>query len=444
MRLRAPSIRGTLLVWLIGAVLVAGSAAGLIVYAVALNEINSLFDYHIRQIALSVGAQSLRLGGAVIAVPDDGNYGEFDFAAQIWDSDGERLYVSPNFPALPSRATLDFSDVRTATGAWRVYGIQWAGRTIQIAQPLEVRRKIALASAFRTLLPLLLLIPLLALAVWITVGRALRPMQRVASAVEHRGARALEPLAETGLPAEIAPLVSALNRLLWRLEESIGAQRAFVGDAAHELRTPLTALRLQAQVLARTGDENDRRTAGAEFISTVDRATRLVEQLLELARSDPDVATRAFAPVRLDDLAREAAGQFADAASEKSIDLGARASERIVVKGDESSLRIMLRNLVDNAVRYTPAGGRVDIVAKTLFDERAVMEVVDTGAGIPPEERPRVFARFYRVSGSTQSGSGLGLAIVRRIAELHAAEVTLDAGEGGAGLRASVIFPKQA
>jgi len=223
----------------------------------------------------------------------------------------------------------------------------------------------------------------------------------------------------------------------------MGAQRAFVGDAAHELRTPLTALRLQAQVLVRTGDENDRRTVGAEFISTVDRATRLVEQLLELARSDPDVATRAFALVSLDDLAREAAGQFADAASEKSIDLGARAAERVVVTGDEPSLRIMLRNLVDNAVRYTPAGGRVDIVVKA-FDERAVIEVVDTGTGIPPEERQRVFARFYRVSGSMQSGSGLGLAIVRRIAELHGAEVALEAGEGGAGLRARVIFPKQA
>ncbi|MEO8144624.1 MAG: ATP-binding protein [Betaproteobacteria bacterium] len=439
----ASSIRAALLAWLIGAVLVAGSVAGSVLYVVALNEIDALFDYHIRQLALSVGAQSLRLGGAVIAVPDDKDYREFDFAVQIWDGDGESMYISPNFPALPPRATLGFSDVQAATGAWRVYGIQWAGRTIEVAQPLGLRREMALASALRTLLPLLPLVPLLAGAVWITVGRALRPLRRVTGAVERRGARALEPLSEEGLPSEIAPLVSALNGLLGRLQESIGAQRAFVGDAAHELRTPLTALRLQAQVLVRTDDDNARRAIGAEFVSSVDRAARLVEQLLELARSDPDVTPQSFVAVRLDELAREAVAQFADAASRKGIDIGAQAAQPVAVRGDQHSLRILLRNLVDNAVRYTPAGGHIDVIA-TESGGRAAMEVSDTGPGIPAAERQRVFARFYRLPGSRESGSGLGLAIVRRIAEMHGAEVSLEDGDRGGGLKVRVLFSRDA
>lgn len=437
----APSIRGKLLAWLIGAVLAAGTAAAAIVYAVALHETDELFDYHIRQIALSLAAQSMQHGAALVAVPNDTDLEEFDFAVQIWNDSGESLYLSPNYPTLPGRATLGFSDARDASGGWRVYATRWGRRTIQVVQPLDVRREMAFASALRTLLPLLLMIPLLGAAVWLTVGRALRPLEDVAEAVERRGESALEPLDENGMPAEIAPLVSALNRLLRRLEDSIAAQRAFVGDAAHELRTPLAALRLQAQVLARTDDDHERREQGGEFVASVDRATHLVEQLLELARSEPDAAVRAFAHVRLDDLAREAVGQLAAVAMAKEVDLGAEASEEVSAEGDAQSLRILLRNLVGNAVRYTPPGGRVDVVAESR-DGRPSIAVLDTGPGIPPGERERVFSRFYRVPGSAEGGSGLGLAIVRRIADVHGAQIALDSGEGGIGLKVSVVFPR--
>lgn len=436
------SVRGTLLVWLIGAVLVSGMAAAVVVYTVALHEISELFDYHIRQLALSLGAQSLPDGGAVVALPDASGHEENDFAVQIWNNAGESLYLSPNYPALPPRAQLGFSDIRDATGEWRVYAVQSGSRTIQVVQPMDVRREMAFAGALRTLVPLLLVIPLLVAAVWITVGRALRPLQRVVQAVERRGATDLEPLAEAGLPMEIAPVVAALNRLLRRLEESIAAQRAFVGDAAHELRTPLTALRLQGQVLVRTAEEHERRAAGEEFIASVDRATRLVEQLLELARSESDATVHAFGPVRLDELVREVVAQFAATAVEKGIDLGADACNEVIARGDAQSLRILLRNLVDNAVRYAPGGGRVDVSA-TLRDGRPTIGVADTGPGIPHSERERVFARFYRLPGNAGSGSGLGLAIVRRIADMHAARVTLESGEGGVGLKTSVVFPPE-
>ena len=436
-----PSIRGRLLAWLVGAVLTAGIGGAAIVYAVALHEIDELFDYHIRQLALSLAAQSIHQESAMVAVPDDTDHEEFDFAVQIWNENGESLYLSPNYPALPARATLGFSDVRDASGEWRIYAAQWGPRTIQVVQPLGVRREMAFASALRTLLPLLFVIPTLVAAVWLTVGRALRPLRRVVDAVERRGASALEPLDQAGLPVDIAPLVAALNRLLRRLQESIAAQRAFVGDAAHELRTPLAALRLQAQVLVRTGEENERRATGEEFVTSVDRATHLVEQLLELARSEPDAVARAFVPVKLDELAREAVSQLAGEALAAGVDLGtADADENVVVRGDPQSLRILLRNLVDNAVRYTPPGGRVDVIAENRGG-RPSIAVLDTGPGIPAAERERVFSRFYRVPGSAGSGSGLGLAIVRRIADVHGAQVALDSGEGGMGLKASVVFP---
>jgi signal transduction histidine kinase len=340
-------------------------AAAAIVYAVALNEIDELFDYQIRQLALAFAAQSIGHDGAVAALPEGTEHEEFDFAVQISDKNGESLYRSPNYPALLTRATLGLSDVRDASGEWRVYVTRWGGRTIEVAQPLGVRREMAFASALRTLLPLLLTIPLLVAAVWLTVGRALQPLRGVVAAVERRGASALEPLDETGLPVEIGPLVAALNRLLRRLEQSIAAQRAFVGDAAHELRTPLAALRLQAQVLMRTGDEGERRTSGEEFVASVDRATHLVEQLLDLARSEPDAVAHKYEPVRLEELARDTVAQLAGAALAKGVDLGvAGADNQIVARGDARSLRIMLRNLVDNAVRYTPAGGRVDVIAE--------------------------------------------------------------------------------
>ncbi|HYL88566.1 MAG TPA: ATP-binding protein [Burkholderiales bacterium] len=439
---RTRSVRGALLAWLTAAVLAGGAAAGAFVYAAALQEIDALFDYQIRQLAVSLVAQSMRFGGALLAMPDESDDEALDFAVRIRDGSGESLYASRTFPGLPRSAVLGYSDVRGASGAWRVYAMQWGTRTIEVAQPLAVRREMAFAAALRTLAPLLIVVPLLVAAVWLAVARAVRPLRRVAGAVERRNVKALQPLPQDGLPAEVLPLVAAFNGLLRRLGESIDAQRAFIGDAAHELRTPLAALRLQAQVLVRTLDPREREAAGAEFVDGVDRATRLVEQLLDLARSEPDAAARAFTPVRLDELARGAVSDHAAIAAAKGVDLGAEAADAVEARGDAQSLRILLRNLVDNAVRYTPAGGAVDVIA-TRVGERAALQVVDTGPGIAPEERERVFGRFYRLPGSAESGSGLGLSIVRRIAELHGAEVRLESGADGKGLKATVLFPDE-
>ena len=433
------SLRRTLLGWLLAVVLLAGATQAVVLYRITLNETETLFDYHIQQLALSLRDQVLQESPVGVIVPDEGT--KFAFLVQIWNLNGERLYRSDPGSALPNEAVLGFSNVHAGDGDWRVFSLQLGDRMIQVAQPMALRRQMALGIALRTLLPLLLIVPLLGLAVWLAVGRALRPIEDIAKAVERRRANSLEPLPEGGLPAEVAPMVGALNRLLARLSKSIAAQQAFIGDAAHELRTPLTALRLQAQLVARAPDDGKRESAAQVLVAGIDRATHLVEQLLTLARSEPDAAPLAFSPVRLDELVLEAVAQQAEVAHAKRLDLGARDVEPLAVSADADSLRILLRNLIDNAIRYTPEGGGIDVSA-FVHDGRPVIEVADSGPGIPPEERERIFDRFYRSPGTDVHGSGLGLAIVKAIAERHGAAIELSGAASG-GLAVRIAFPRE-
>jgi two-component system OmpR family sensor kinase len=218
-------------------------------------------------------------------------------------------------------------------------------------------------------------------------------------------------------------------------------QRAFVADAAHELRTPLTALRLQVKLAERAQDGAERAEAFATLRNGLDRATHMVEQLLTLAREEPSSVRRETADVDLGALASEVTGAHAPLAEAKNIDLGlARRETEVIIQGEARTIRTLLSNLVDNALRYTPSGGRVD-VSVYRGDEGAVAEIVDTGPGIPAGELTRVFDRFYRRSGSDAPGSGLGLAIVKSIADRHGARVALDESPEGHGLRARVVFP---
>jgi two-component system OmpR family sensor kinase/two-component system sensor histidine kinase QseC len=249
----------------------------------------------------------------------------------------------------------------------------------------------------------------------------------------------LRPLSTGNLPREIEPLVGELNRLLGRLQEAFAAQRAFISDAAHELRSPLTALRLQLQLLDRAPDEAARLEARSRLGAAVARAIHLVEQLLTLARSDPQELAGDFAAVDLAAVAAEGIADTHDLALARGIDLGLDAAPPVPVRGDREALRILVRNLVDNAVRYTPPGGSVQVRCRPAAGG-AVIEVSDTGPGIPAADRERVFDRFYRRTASQGDGTGLGLAIVKSIAEHHGARVALAEAPGG-GLQATVSFP---
>ena len=429
------SLRRRLLVTLLAAVAAVTLAAAVLVYRSARREIDAVFDYHLRQIALTLRDQAPGRAAGV------GSGEDFDFVIQIWDRDGTRVYRSRPDSGLPAPAELGFATARSRTGEWRIYSAELAGLIIQVAQPLRVRQQLAVAAALRTLAPVLLIVPLLALLVWRIVGRALAPLNRLAHEVASRTPAALEPIPEAGAPEEALPLVRALNDLLDRLGAALVAQRAFVADAAHELRTPLAALDLQVQLAGRALDAADRATALTDLRAGLGRMTRVVQQLLTLARAEPDAET-AFAVESVDlcELLAQAIADHALLAEAKRIDLGAtRPAERVVVPGDSASLRALLANLVDNAIRYSPEGGRVDADAGVLTG-RPYLEVSDHGPGIPEAGRERVFDRFYRRDGSSGTGSGLGLAIVKAIAGRHGAKVTLCDTTGG-GLTVRVELP---
>ena len=431
------SIKRQLLFGLLGLVLAAVFLGAAAVYRQARAELDELFDYQLRQMALSLRDQAF--GAPVPAVPASVAE-DFDFAIQVWSADGVRLYLSSPQVVLPARAQLGFETFVTGEGAWRVFSLQQQGLVFQVAQPMRVREQFAAAAALRTVAPVLLLLPALGLLIWFTVGRGLSPLVSVAAAVQSRTPAALTPLADRDLPQEVRPLVDALNDLLRRLATALEAQRRFVADAAHELRTPLTALSLQLQLAERAAAGAEQGAALAAVKAGLVRATRVVEQLLTLARQEPGAADLPATEIDLSELASEVIAELMPLAESHAIDLGMQRNEPVRVMGDREALRALLANLVDNAVRYTPERGRVDI-STFVAEGGAVIEVTDTGPGIPIGERERVFDRFYRRASSGVSGSGLGLAIVKSVVERHRGRVTLADGPGGHGLLARVTLP---
>jgi two-component system OmpR family sensor kinase len=432
------SLRARLLASLLAGVVLIGAAGGWVVYRNALAEADEFFDYHLRETALILRDEPVEYLFAPRLPPTDASY---DFVVQVWSLDGVRVYLSHPHAVLPQITTLGFATVPTSEGRWRVFGVQAATRVIQVAQLLSVRQQRAAELALQTLRPFLLLLPVLALLIWFAVGLALEPLQRLTTQVKARRVDALDALPAERLPDEVQPLVLALNDLLGRLRSALERERAFMADAAHELRTPLTALYLQLGMLARASGEAERAAAMSTLSAGVQRAIHLVEQMLALARQEPRAESPRVA-VRLDELAREIVAELVPLADAGHIDLGVADAQPATIAGDPEALRTLLRNLVDNAVRYTPAGGRVDVTVESTVGE-ARLTVSDDGPGIPPEERKRVFDRFYRRAGTVPSGSGLGLAIVKAIADTHRATLSLAEGPSGEGLAVSVTFPAQ-
>lgn len=432
------SIRTRLLIALLALVAAISLLAGTLTYRRVLAETSILFDYQLRQMALSLRSQ-VPMAPRLELPPDQI---DTDFVIQIWDLFGARVYLSrPGLPMI-NQTALGYSDVRVRGERWRTYGLQTANGVIQIAQPERVREQLARGAALRVVIPLLLMLPVLGAAIVGVVRSGLLPLKRVALEVQRRDVHSLEPIAATSLPQEIAPLVLELNRLLSRLQAAFQTQSAFVADAAHELRSPLTAVRLDLQLLDRAPDEAARLQARADLGAAVERAIHLVEQLLTLARNEPRDERGELSPVSLQGIASDAVTDCHALALARGVDLGLDADPQVRVLGDPDALRTLVRNLVDNALRHTPAGGRVQVSAAGS-GPGALLEVTDSGPGIPASERERVFDRFYRRATSPQGGSGLGLAIVKAVADRHGARVSLADAPGG-GLRATVAFARRA
>jgi signal transduction histidine kinase len=432
------SIRTRLLIALLALVAATSLLAGTLTYRRVLEETSILFDYQLRQMALSLRSQ-VSMAPRLELPPD---VADADFVIQIWDLYGARVYLSrPGLPLI-NQTALGYADVRVGGQAWRTYGLQTLNGVIQIAQPLRVREELARAAALRVVIPLLLLLPVLAVAMVGVVRSGLKPLQRVAREVQRRDVHSLAPIAATHLPQEVAPLVQELNRLLVRLDAAFQTQRAFTADAAHELRSPLTAVRLELQLLDRAPDEAARLQARANLGAAVERAIHLVEQLLTLARNEPRDERGELSLVALPAAAADGIADTHALALARDIDLGLESGPNTSVLGDREALRALVRNLVDNAVRYTPTGGQVRVRTRNSTDG-VVLEVIDSGPGIPAADRERIFDRFYRRVSAPEGGSGLGLAIVRAVADRHRARIGLQDADGG-GLHVTVAFPRPA
>lgn len=424
------------LLLLLGTLIVVVSALQFgVSFTAALDQTNRLFDEQMRQIA-----HTLRLSkdGTVFGADQD-FHTEYDLVIQMWHADQLIVYEERQHRMLPLRAPFGYSNITLANGEWRVYAAQYHGGVVQVAQKLSMRRQEAVNLALHTLWPMLLLSLVLLAAMGWAVRFALRPLDAVRAQIASRDATALDPIALDAAPAEVLPLLQALNDLLARVADNVGLQRQFVADAAHELRSPLTVLRMQIQMLGGQQAEPERLASLAALTAAIGRSSRMAQQLLGLAQQDALDESASPAAIALNEFAAAAIAEMAPFAAARQIELGFLDALPVTVHGHADSLMILLRNLLDNAVRYTPAGGAVHIAVDSHHGH-GVLTIADSGPGIPEAELPRVTDRFYRVPGSGDSGSGLGLSIVAAAARHLNARLELRNASSG-GLVAKVVFP---
>jgi two-component system sensor histidine kinase QseC len=372
---------------------------------------------------------------------------EDKFHFQVWNSNGKLLLRSNSAPDEPlSDGITGFSERIIDSQPWRVFTVysSRAQLSIVVAERYETRSELEHRIAQDETFIMLLIYPLLGMMIWVIVGRGLSSLKRIAHEVSHRAPHYLEPVNLEEVPLEIIPVIDELNKLFLRLQEAFERDKRFAADAAHELRTPLAVLRTQAKFALKTTDGLERQQALQKVIQGVDRSTHVVQQLLTLSRLTPDI-NRITNPqnVVLDRVAADVIATLAPLAVEKQLDIELllTSNEPFLIKGDPTAISILIRNLVDNAIRYTPPKGRVE-VAVTQTDRTIELNIIDSGPGIPEELRGRVFERFYRIIGTQEQGSGLGLAIVNQIAAFHAAKVSLSTPSSGHGLCVRVSFPR--
>lgn len=431
------SLRAQLLLWLLPVYLLSAAVVLGANYLHYRDSTHAFMDGQMHRLALAY-QQQLQQSPTLPALPSlDADHVEHDGAVivQFWDRD--RLLVS-TWPVagLALQDSEGFQSLELGAHTWRVYTTapgMWP--RVQVIQSGEFRQRIALHTAEEAAEPIAVLIPVTVLLLWLAVWLALRPMSRLVQAIAAQDERSLTALPLQRVPAELQPLIASMNGLLARLKEAFAAQQRFVQDAAHELRTPLTALKLQVENLKPQLPEGQ----SARLESGIERMQRLVEQLLRLARQEAAPQPTGTEPVDVAAVLRQAIGDLVPLAEARGIDLGLISAEAAEVHADARDLRSVFDNLLENALRYTPAGGRVDVSLKQA-DGAPQVEILDTGPGIPPELLERVFDRFYRVLGTGTQGSGLGLAIARGAAGRAGLRIELVNRSDRNGLAARVRF----
>lgn len=364
---------------------------------------------------------------------------------QLWDGNGKLLLNSPKAPSIPLIGKSGLSDKTIDGKKWRTFTIydHQQGVILAIAEQYTSRytmiRHMLIDDTYLTLL----IYPLSGLFIWLIIGSGLKSIRFFAKEVAERAADHLDPVDLNEIPIEISPLVDELNKLFLRLQQAFEREQRFAADAAHELHTPLAALKTQAQLALKATDPQECYTHLKQVISSVDRCTHVIQQLLTLCRLSPEtIMPEHFMHVNLARITAEVVAQLAPQAVLKQIDIELIAKDtEYKLLGNATGLHVLIRNLVDNAIRYTPRDGMVRVVILNLYDA-ILLQVIDNGPGIPNKLRARVFERFFRVLGSNVQGSGLGLAIVEQIANLHHGSIHLDKPDEGTGLKVEVRFPK--
>lgn len=441
------SLQLRLSAWLSTVILGIAIAAGVFSFASAFHEANELQDDQLRQMAALIHRYPLPISQAPRPqeVPDIDP--ESRIVVQALPDRNTRLEVSGDSAlALPANLPDGIQTLSVHDEVWRLFvATSTAGSRVVIGQRTTARDEIARDSALRTLLPFVILVPILLLLVGVLIRQMFKSVKLLASELNQRSEQDLTALSEAHIPSEIRPFVSEINQLLFRVGESVALQRRFVADAAHELRSPLTALSLQAELLSAADMSAQGKQRLGVLQNGLRRARALLEQLLALARAQESDG-RQVGEVSLDHVFRQVLEDLIPLAQAKHIDLGVIGGAGAMVSASEIDLKILVKNIVENAIRYTPEGGRVDLSVHSAEDH-VTFQVDDTGPGIPKEERTRVFDPFYRVLGNDEVGSGLGLSIVAAIAARMSATVTLDRSGGEeptAGLRVRVVFRRVA
>ena len=425
--LHATSIRRRLLAYLSGGLLALWLATALASAAVALHEINEIADSQMSQLARSLMQVPQAAAGSTADLPPAGGAESSNNGFAIWDKHGTLLLADRYGREIPFQTASGFHNNRAAWqgSAWRYLYLhdEHSGRTVAVSQRLKERLSTLTNALWVQLTLTFLSLPLLLWLIARGIRRGLTPLDLLAGELAARNAQSLQPVSEQ-VPAETLPLVQSLNALLARVAESLAREQRFTADAAHELRSPLAALKVQAEVLAMSSDEAEQQHHLGNIHESIDRANRLTEQLLTLARLDPMQALPDAQPIDWQRTAHQTLQSVNLQAREKRVQLKLECAcgfgQVFPPLGNEVLLQLMLRNLLDNAIRYSPPNSHV-----TLTLAANGLSVCDEGPGIAAEHLPRIRERFYRLPGQSQQGSGLGLSIVERIADLHGLRLDL-------------------
>jgi two-component system sensor histidine kinase TctE len=455
------TLKRQLLIWLSGPLIALWLTSTIIDFDIANRFVNLAYDRALLESALDIGRQVkvhneqiyIDLPKAAFDMLQTREQGRIFY--RVTGPQGEYVSGEPDLPLPEGDSTerVNYYDDVLRNRPIRVVALRVpvqpkSGKgsvLIQVAERVNVRTEFTGLMILRMVLPQIALILFAAFLVWYAVGRGLAPLSNLRREIENRSHRDLSALPESGTPLEVQPLIHAMNDLLQRLSNALATQQRFIADAAHQLRTPVAGIKTQTELAMRQTQSEEAQTTLRQLHTATEQATRLINQLLSLARTEPGAESmHAFARLDLNMVVRDAATEWVPRALNRNIDLGFDSPlQYAMVSGNVFLLREMVNNLLDNSIRYSQPGGNVTVRVEP-DGERIELTVEDDGPGIPERDRERVFERFYRVLGSGVEGCGLGLAIVREIAIGHNAEVALSSGVGGMGTLIKISFPKAA